>query len=69
MQAEAAVEQYRAANGLSSERQIDISGQEVADVNGELVAAQADLASRQARLAFIRDRAVRVSRSILCRKR
>lgn len=53
-EAEAAVQRYRAENRLPTESRTDVTDQRLGDLHRELVAAQADLAARQARLAQIR---------------
>lgn len=52
--AERAVKDYRITTGLVDARRTDVTDQQVADLNKELVVAEADLAGRQARLAFVR---------------
>lgn len=55
--AEAAVEQYRAANNLrrGSERAGTINEQQLTEINSRLVIARADLAQKQARLDQVRN--------------
>jgi capsular exopolysaccharide synthesis family protein len=53
--AEAAMERYRTANNLAVAPRTDVNDQQVADLSKELIATQAELAGRQARLDFIRE--------------
>lgn len=53
--AEAAVQEYRTTHGLAGANRTDVIDQNLADLNRQLSAAEADLASRQARLSYVRD--------------
>jgi polysaccharide biosynthesis transport protein len=53
--AEAAVERFRAQNDLLDVKDVRLSEQELAELNGQLVLARANLAAQQAKLALLDD--------------
>ncbi len=52
---EAAVQEYRIEHGLAEARRTDPVNSKIADLNQKLTAAEAELASQQARLSFIHE--------------
>lgn len=52
--AETAVQRFRVENGLADAHRTDLVDQQLADISRQLIAAQADVAERDARLAFVR---------------
>lgn len=53
-QAETAVQNYRVAHGLADPARTSLSDQKLADLTGQLVSAEADLAKRRAELSAVR---------------
>jgi polysaccharide biosynthesis transport protein len=53
--AEAAVERFKAENDLLDVKDVRLGEQELADINGQLVTARANLAGQQAKLALLDD--------------
>ena len=53
--AEAAVERFRAQNDLLDVKDVRLSEQQLAEINGQLVVARANLAAQQAKLALLDD--------------
>lgn len=53
--AEAKIQQYQIDNNLTAGNRTDLTDLQLTDINRELLAAQAQLAGREARLAFVRE--------------
>ena len=53
--AEATVQTYRLAHGLTDANRTDVIDQQLADLNRQLTLAESDLAGRRARAAYLRD--------------